>query len=255
MTRKNLTIAAALIAIVAILAVGTVAYFTDTDSAENTFTIGNVDIKLIEQQRGENGLEDFDQNKVLLPLVGSETAGYDDNNMPTAGNYGDKIVTVENTGASDAWVRCYFAIPTALDAETASDNVLHFNFGTDSENKKTNDAGTGDWLWKTNGTWNTMECTIDGTAYTVYFADYATTLAAGDTTARFLNGVYLDSKVDIVTVNGVKFLGINGASSGFAVGNIKCPVAAVAVQAAGFDSAAAAVAAAFPANFNPFTAA
>lgn len=44
----------ALCLVVALAAVavigGTMAYFTDNDSADNTFTVGGVDIALIEQQ-------------------------------------------------------------------------------------------------------------------------------------------------------------------------------------------------------------
>ena len=61
MTKKKILVLALSIAMIAILAVGgSLAYFTSTDDAENTFTIGNVKIDLIEQQRGEKGLEEFE---------------------------------------------------------------------------------------------------------------------------------------------------------------------------------------------------
>ena len=52
---------------------GTLAYFTDTDQKTNTFTAGGVKIDLIEQQVNDGGtaLEDFKQNQVLMPIVGS----------------------------------------------------------------------------------------------------------------------------------------------------------------------------------------
>ena len=46
--------------VVAMLAIavvsGTLAYFTDSDEATNTFTVGNVKIQLVEQQSSDAGL-------------------------------------------------------------------------------------------------------------------------------------------------------------------------------------------------------
>lgn len=51
MTKKKILVLALTIAMVAILAVGgSLAYLTDTDSAKNTFTVGNVQIELLESQ-------------------------------------------------------------------------------------------------------------------------------------------------------------------------------------------------------------
>lgn len=71
MKKKVLTVC--LVAVIAIMAVAgaSLAYLTDTDAEDNVFTVGNVTIDLIEQERGENGLQDFTQNKKLLPIVGS----------------------------------------------------------------------------------------------------------------------------------------------------------------------------------------
>ena len=90
---------------------GTLAYFTDTDTKTNTFTAGGVKIDLIEQQVGENGLEPFEQDQVLMPIVGSAQGEKDQYGQPVAENYIDKIATIENKGKSDAYVRAYFAIP------------------------------------------------------------------------------------------------------------------------------------------------
>jgi len=45
---KKKTIIAAIVLLLVLLVGGAIAYFTDTDSAENTFTIGNVDIEVLE---------------------------------------------------------------------------------------------------------------------------------------------------------------------------------------------------------------
>lgn len=243
---------------------GTMAYFTDTDEKTNTFTAGGVAIDLIEQERGENGLQDFTQDKVLLPIVGSAQGEKDKYGQPVAANYVDKMITIKNTSKSAAWVRAYFAIPSTLDDGfdenfNASMNILHFNFGN-----KYNEDGTlvttynKEWLWgseaKPNHSgWNYFETTIDGVAYNVYYADYYQPLAAGSTTEQLVSGVYLDKDVDM-NDEGKYTITRDGKTSVIAGfdGSAKCPVFAVAVQAAGFDNAAAAITAAFGADFNPW---
>lgn len=280
MKKKIITICLAAIVTVMAIAGASLAYFTDTDSANNTFTVGNVTIDLIEQQRGmidgkdgekEEALVDFVQNKKLLPIVGSAQGEKDKFGLPTAANYVDKIVTIKNTGSEAAYIRAYFAIPSALDdgydTFNAGLNVLHFNFGNKLKADGTIEHTTyqNEWLWKqANGKWNYFETTIDGISYNVYFADYATTVAAGATTEQFLLGVYLDKSFDseVVTENGKSvtkyFVMQNGAKvyldldDAWSWSNVQCPVFAVAVQAQGFDSAADAINEAFGANYNPW---
>ena len=118
--KKKLTLVVTCIVLVAAMVIGgTLAYFTDTDKATNTFTTGNVKIDLIEQERGENGLQDFTQKKVLNP------------GTSTDGNAVSKIVTVKNEGANAAWVWVDLLIPSDLLDEKnpvdQSKNALHFN--------------------------------------------------------------------------------------------------------------------------------
>ena len=236
---------------------GTLAYFTDTDEETNTFTAGGVEIDLIEQQVNEDGtaLEDFEQNQVLMPIVGSAQGAKDQFGQPVAENYIDKIVTIENTGKSDAYVRAYFAIPSALDDgyETfnAGANILHFNFG--NENGVSTEGVQ--WSWMHGNKWNYFETTIDGVAYNVYFADYYQVLPAGETTEQFLSGVYLDKSFDMKDGKYYAFgkeVDLSGLINADGELAIKCPVKAVAVQAAGFGSVDAAITEAFGAQFNPF---
>ena len=253
--KKKIVSLALAVCLIAIAAVGTLAYFTDTDNETNTFTVGNVAIDLIEQERGENGLQTFTQNKVLMPIVGSAQGEKDNYGQPVAANYVDKMVTIENTGKSDAYVRAYFAIPAALDDgyETfnAGLNVLHFNFGNE-DGVSTYDN---QWNWKHDGKWNYFETTIDGVAYNVYFADYYQALPAGETTEQFVSGVYLDKSFDCKDGKYYAFgeeVDLSGLINADGNLTVNCPVYAVAVQAAGFDSADAAVTAALGANYNPF---
>lgn len=256
---KKKIIALSLVAVMALVAItgATLAYFTDTDEATNTFTVGNVEIDLIEQQRGENGLEEFTQQKHLYPIVGSAQGEKDDYCLPVANNYVDKIITVKNTGSEDAYVRVYFAIPSALDDGydqfNAGKNILHFNFGKyyDAENVE-HSTDEKEWNWKHDGEWNYYETTIDGIAYNVYFADYYTALAPGATTERAINGLYLDKSFDYSDGKYYAFGQEITLDDGWNWEKVSCPVYSVAVQAAGFDSATEAINAAFGAQFNPW---
>ena len=245
------------VALAAVAIVGaSLAYFTDTANATNTFTVGNVSIDLIEQERGENGLQDFTQGKNLYPIVGSAQGEKDEYGMPTAKNYVDKMVTIENTGSEDAYIRAYFAIPSALDDgyETfnAGLNVLHFNFGNKvADGTVTSTCGV-EWNWQHGDKWNYYETTIDGIKYNVYFADYYQPVEAGDTTEQFISGVYLDKSFDIKDGVSYAFGKEITLDDGWDWNKVSCPVFAVACQAEGFDSAEKAITAAFGANYNPW---
>ncbi|MDD6236206.1 MAG: SipW-dependent-type signal peptide-containing protein [Clostridiales bacterium] len=257
MKKKILSICVAAVIAVTAISGASLAYLTDTDKATNTFTVGNVKIDLIEQQRNENGtdLVDFVQDKNLLPIVGSAQGAKDSFGLPTAKNYVDKVVTVKNSGTNDAYIRAYFAIPSALDDgyETfnAGLNVLHFNFGNKVVDGAVISTYGNEWNWKHDGEWNYFETTIDGVAYNVYYADYTKILAAGETTERFVDGVYLDKSFD------VKDDGYYAFNKKLELGNldmnkVQCPVFSVAVQAGGFASAEEAITSAFGANYNPW---
>ena len=260
MSKRKIVLLASALCMVAILAIGgTLAYFTDTAEKTNTFTVGGVKIDLIEQERdGNGGLKAFTQDKVLMPIVGSAQGEKDKFGQPVAANYVDKMVTIKNTGVSDAYVRAYFAIPSALDDgyETfnAGLNVLHFNFGNKVVDGAVVSTFDAEWQWKHDGKWNYFETTIDGVAYNVYFADYKEIVAAQATTEQFVSGVYLDKSFDMKDGKYYAFneeVNLSGLIKDGKL-TVKCPVKAVAVQAAGFTNAADAVTAAFGANFNPF---
>ncbi len=261
--KKKITALCLCAALAAIAILGaSFAYFTDTDGETNTFTFGGVAIDLIEEQVNQDGtaLEPFVQNQTLMPIVGSAQGEKDSFGQPIAENYIDKMVTIKNTGKSDAWVRAYFAIPSALDdgfdTFNAGMNILHFNFGNQDGKTTYNEQ----WLWGSeaeseNSGWNYFETEIDGVAYNVYYADYFEPLAADSTTEQFVSGVYLDKDVDrneegqyVIQRNGTETVieGFDGLAN--------CPVFAVAVQADGFASAADAVTAAFGEDFNPWAA-
>ena len=258
MNKRRILAIAMSLCIVAILAIGaSLAYFTDNDSATNTFTVGNVTIKLIEEERGGNGgKQDFTQDKKLYPIVGSAQAGTDDLGMPTAKNYVDKMVTVKNTGSEKAYIRAYFAIPSALDDgyETfnAGMNVLHFNFGNKVVNGVVSSTYGVEWNWQHDGKWNYFETEIDGIKYNVYYADYYQAVDAGATTEQFVQGVYLDKSFDMKDGKPYAFGKEVTVDNGWNWNKVSCPVFAVAVQAEGFDNATDAITAAFGAQYNPW---
>lgn len=254
--KKKITALFLCVALAAIAIVGaSLAYFTDTDNETNTFAVGNVKIDLIEQERGENGLQPFTQNKKLSPIVGSAQGEKDELGMPTAKNYVDKMVTVRNTGSEKAYIRAYFAIPAALDDgyETfnAGMNVLHFNFGNKVVDGNITSTEGAEWIWTHGSKWNYFETTMDGVNYNVYFADYYQPVAANETTEQLICGVYLDKNVDM---KDGKYIDTRYPNADLSIleGTVKYPVFAVAVQAEGFDTAAAAMDAAFGANYNPW---
>ena len=186
---KKKILAICLVAIMAITAIAgaSLAYLTDRDSAENVFTLGNVEIELNEK---------FDENQ-LIP-----------------GKKLEKQATITNTGKNDAWVWVTVAIPAVLDNSDASMNVLHMNvpgrFWDDyRENQKFWAEGQTEAV-KWEETWDVdayvskdVDINNDGVLYNVYTHLYNGTLAAGvggaegATTNTCLTSVYLDPHVDI----------------------------------------------------------
>lgn len=102
---KKKTIAVAIVLALILLIGGMLAYFTDTDSATNTFTIGNVDISLTEPLW--DALDDEDNNNI--PDVAESI---------TPGATIDKDPTINNISTTNgAYVFAKVVVP-ALDATT-----------------------------------------------------------------------------------------------------------------------------------------
>ena len=137
--KKKITAIFLCVALVAIAVVGaSLAYFTDTKSATNTFTVGNVKIDLIESTYHRTGSDNAGDTSVPDPTAkaaGMEfvTDGWtvftDDEIKADAANYSEyigkrgknmvpgrnvvKCPYVVNTGANDAYVRIRVMIPSA----------------------------------------------------------------------------------------------------------------------------------------------
>lgn len=180
MKLKNVLLTGLSFVLVAAVAIGgTFAYLTSQDSDVNVMTLGNVKIEQIEQERNANGeLVDFTQAKPLYPYVGE--VAWNDNKININGhdynmfgeklkNAQDKIVSVKNTGNSDAYVRTWIALE---DPFTTS--LLGVNVG-----------GVG----YTQTPWTTA--TIDGVQYSVTCFTYDEALKPGNVSLPSLLQVYL----------------------------------------------------------------
>lgn len=249
MKKKTILVAAIAVMLVAALVVGgTLAYFTDTKSADNTFTVGNVKIDLIEQQKGEKGLDPFVKGKQLVPGKSND------------GNAVSKIVTVKNTGANDAWVWVDLKIPAYLVSNEyptdESKNALHWNsYGcfnkeynsgnywklatsdgiVDADHKVTNQ----DMVAVENGLWNDYkyvgkETDKNGTEYVVIRTTMEKTLPAGKTSLPCLAQVYMDWRVT-TNEDGTKYI-LPAGDPISTDASWEVIVTAYAIQADGFDN-------------------
>lgn len=131
-------------------------------------------------------------------------------------------------------------------------NVLHFNFGNKVVDGNVISTYDVEWNWKHGNKWNYFETTIDDIKYNVYFADYYQPVDANATTEQFVQGVYLDKTFDIKDGKCYAFGTEVTLDDGWDWNSVSCPVFAIACQAEGFDNAAAAMEAAFGANYNPW---
>lgn len=244
MTKKKILVLALSLAMVAILAVGgSLAYFTDTDSETNTFTIGSVKIALIEQQTdGKGGLEDFDQDKTLMP--GTQTDG----------NAVSKIVTVKNTGKNDAWVWVELKIPDYLVSneypDDESKNALHWNtygYFTDGYHPQYKASAVGDGIIKEDGTpvvkdtvsvadglWTDFEYVSNENGFVTIRSKMLKPLPVGKISLPCLRQVYMDWRVK-TNENGTQYLLPDGTSI-YTTASWEIEVNAFAIQADGIDS-------------------
>ena len=255
MSKKKIVSLSLVVALCATLVIGaSLAYFTDTKEATNTFTVGNVKIELYESKlhRVNAGATTAGRLSIADPdFQGTEentpdakngywTGAYfsDEQILADAANYpaylreqvlmpGANVMKcpyVKNTGASDAYVRVRVLIPAVLDNGVLSSSMY-----------------TGSALNPGKATLNvTNDKTVNGVVYNEYAFTYGTILEPGAVT--FWN-CWGDIKLgENTTAEQLQALIDSGAidpqDSSFNV-----LVQADAIQAAGFADAAAAFAA------------
>ena len=101
--KKKITLVATSVLLVAAMVIGgTLAYFTDTDKATNTMTVGNIGIHIAEWQYGENGWEDYEDGSFTL---------YPIDNVQGIALYNKSVRTYNNDTSSDkAYIRSIILI-------------------------------------------------------------------------------------------------------------------------------------------------
>lgn len=234
---------------------GTVAYLQDSDSDVNVMTLGQVGVELIEQQRTDdrNGLEPFEQNKPMYPMVGAANIP-DKWGIINAENYVDKIVTAKlDADSSDAYVRILVAIPAALEDNINGTNALDWYYGNlfDKEGKGSYNYTSMSKIWsdqlynyKTNNPYfsKATGVEINGDAYNVYNFTVKQRLTAGDETAAPIVGMYLHKGVNYDNDRNKYYMELNGTKSYIDYaplnenGTVKIPVIVQAVQAEGWEA-------------------
>lgn len=195
---KKKIVALCLCIALAVVAIGgaTLAYFTDTKTATNTFTVGNVKIKLDE--------------KDIKATDGSRT---ENGNAYTIypGASVEKDPTVTNVGENDAYVR----------VKVVANNVktLAAQLGQ-SVDLATIFTGFVDAKWTLAGT---PTVSADGETYT-YVYNYKTVLAKGQSTGALFTNVVIPSTITnmgdktitiTITAEAIQADGMNDAADAF----------------------------------------
>ncbi len=252
MNKRRILAAAMALCIVAIIAVGaTLAYLTDTKSAKNTFTVGNVHIELLESRLHRenagvaNGATSTSELWSDVDKLGSgntspykagdtfytdaqieaDAAEYECEDVKlNPGQSYHKMPYVKNTGVNDAYIRIRVMIPANLDTAILNSSMYT---STAMNNKEFTMA------YDNSGTVDRK-----GVKYNVYTFTRIAPLKAGELTYWNVWGtIHMDS-----TVTNEQLEELFGAGKPYADGTFPVLVEADAIQADGFADAAAAFA-------------
>ena len=272
MTKKKF-LAVALVAILAITAAvgASLAYLKDTKTVTNTFTVGNVQIKLLESRFHREGNDNSGDTSIPDPtntasgmkyVTDGHKAFTDDEIKADAEKYMDeylavkgenmvpgrgvaKCVYVQNTGKNDAYIRIRVLVPSKAN----NDFVAVKDGGIITNQWCSTSMINGEFIDGRGGGWNNApyidkaKVTKDGVDYDVYTFVRKEALAAGAMTEwnvwNFI-GIHKDADSnDIETAlrNGAIKLAEDGTMT------INVLVEADAIQAEGFADVTAAFAA------------
>ena len=138
MKKKILAITLCVAMLAVMLVSGTLAYFTDTEEATNVFTVGKVDVELIESfyhresaYMDENLPEGYDQYAAgtvvedkVIEASGKVYADYLASKTLMPGTQINKMPYVKNTGNTNAYVRIRVMLPKDMDADFLNTSVL-----------------------------------------------------------------------------------------------------------------------------------
>ena len=260
--KKKLTMILSVALIAVMVICGTLAYLTSEDGDVNVMTLGGVEINQIEKERveqsddiiGGDNITDFKQDKPLYPSVyEGEYADWARNEdgeqvyqeFPTGGSSAmwtdsaknplDKIVFVENTGKSDAYVRTWFAFEQGSLSAERFEEVIGRNINNTH------------WVWEDVA----YGVEIDGNTYAIYLATYIGN--AGANKDQHVGGVLAPTETTRPSLLQVMMYncGTNEdveAIDGNKDGKYDILVVSQGVQTEGFESADAALDTAFGAG-------
>ena len=273
--KKKLTAIFLCVALVAIAVVGaSLAYFTDTDEATNTFTVGNVKIDLIESRFHRTGNDNSGDTSVPDPTAkasGMEfvtdnwTIFTDDEIKEDAKTYQNDYLAVKgknmvpgrnvvkcpyviNTGANDAYVRIRVMVPSA-----ANNDFVNVHEGGVITNQWCSTSFiSGEFIDAKGGGWDNapaIERNVekDGMKYDVYTFTRTEPLKAGAMTEwnvwNFI-GINKDAtSADVQKAIEAGAITATETDGGAKTMTLNVLVEADAIQAEGFENAAAAWAA------------
>ena len=206
--KKKLLVLSLCVALAAIAIAGaSLAYFTDTKSATNTFTVGNVKIELLESRFHREGSGSSGDTSIPAPTQTASGMKYvsngatiftDDEIKADAETYQNEYLAVKgenmvpgrgvakcpyvvNTGANDAYIRIRVMIPSAAN----NDFVAVKDGGVITNQWCTSCISTGEFIDGKGGNWNNAPAiakasvTKDGVTYDVYTFTRVKPLAAG----------------------------------------------------------------------------
>ena len=269
--KKKLTAIFLCVALVAIAIVGaSLAYFTDTDEATNTFTVGNVKIELIESRYHREGNDNSGDASIPDPTQAASGMTYvtdghkaftDAEIKADAETYqadylavkGENMVPgrgvakcpyVVNTGANDAYIRIRVMVPSA-----ANNDFVDVTAGGVITNQWCTTSMTcGEFKSGAQTGWPVIEKGVekDGVTYDVYTFTRTEPLAAGAMTEwNVWNFIGINKTADsadiqkAIDAGAIKVVETDGAKTM----TLNVLVEADAIQAEGFADAAAAWAA------------
>ena len=268
--KKKLTAIFLCVALVAIAIVGaSLAYFTDTDEATNTFTVGNVSIDLIESRYHREGNDNSGDTDIPDPaniasgmtyVTDGHRAFTDDEIKADAANYsayigerGKNMVPgrgvakcpyVVNTGANDAYIRIRVMIPSKAN----NDFVAVKDGGVITNQWCSTSFISGEFIDGKGGGWDNAPAiakasvTKDGVTYDVYTFTRIQPLKAGAMTEwNVWNYIGIDKTATSADIQKAIDAGAITATDDTMTLNVL--VQADAIQAEGFTDAAAAFAA------------
>ena len=269
--KKKVTALCLCVALLAVAVVGaSLAYFTDTKSATNTFTVGNVKIDLIESRFHREGNDNSGDTSIPDPTQTASGMKYvtdghkaftDDEIKADAEKYSEyigergknmvpgrgvaKCPYVVNTGANDAYIRIRVMIPSAAN----NDFVPVKDGGVITNQWCSTSFISGEFIDKKGGGWDNAPAidkasvTKDGVTYDVYTFTRTEPLKAGAMTEwnvwNYIGINKTATSADIqkaIDAGAIKVVETDGAKTM----TLNVLVEADAIQAEGFTDAAAA---------------